>query len=425
MRIEILATAFFAVAMLHSFSTGFFAKLANNNQHHRILHFCLHWFSEVEIVFGFWALIFLLVRALLEGPGSVVTFHKSLSLTESFFIFSIILIASTRAIVTLARRLLLGFSHLLARVIKIPLVTIQFFSLMTLGPLFGSVITEPAAITITALLLYRMIKKNEVPENFLYSAIAFLFVNVSIGGALTPYAAPPILMVARPWGWGLREVFLNLGLPGLTGIILNNFFLTFYYRKKFSTFLSPLEADHYPIPAWVTVAHIGFLFVIVNFAHHSEVFLPVTFLFVIFSLFTKKHQDGLKYKEALLVAFFLYGLIVFGNLQTWWLNDLLLQLGSKALFVGATCLTAVTDNAALTYLGSQVEGLSNISKWSLTAGALVGGGLTILANAPNAAGFAVLSSEFKDGTLNALKLFKAALFPTAVAFVCYYASLFA
>jgi hypothetical protein len=56
------------------------------------------------------------------------------------------------------------------------------------------------------------------------------------------------------------------------------------------------------------------------------------------------------------------------------------------MYFGATALTAITDNAALTYLGSLVEGVSDQLKYALVAGAVSGGGLTVIANAPNPAG---------------------------------------
>lgn len=415
-----VATTLFVVALLHSFSTGFVSRLSKIFSEKNIFHHLLHWLSEVEIVFGFWALTFLLYLGISEGPAQVFQFHSSLNITEAFFIFCIMLVASTRAIVTLARRGIYFVSALIERFVRIPKLHAQFFGLMTLGPLLGSIITEPAAITIAALLLFRMIDIEKTPQGFVYVILAFLFVNVSVGGALTPYAAPPILMVARPWAWGLKEVFINLGIPGLISILISNSILLFHYRKKLIDYLIPLEPDHYPVPHWVTAFHSIILLCIIYFAHSVQVFVPLTFLFIAFTQLTKPYQDGLKYKESLLVAFFLYGLIVFGSLQSWWLNGLIAGMSSQSLFFGAITLTAVTDNAALTYLGSQIENLSEISKWSLTAGALVGGGLTILANAPNAAGFAILSSKFEGHTLNAWKLFKAALLPTGVALLCYY-----
>ena len=90
-------------------------------------------------------------------------------------------------------------------------------------------------------------------------------------------------------------------------------------------------------------------------------------------------------------------------------------LSPDVLFWGAMVLTALTDNAALTYLGSLVDGTSQAWRYMLVAGAVTGGGLTVIANAPNPAGFAILKSEFTDGTISAAPLFAAALVPTLIA----------
>ncbi|MNE51832.1 hypothetical protein D3C80_1464790 [compost metagenome] len=90
-------------------------------------------------------------------------------------------------------------------------------------------------------------------------------------------------------------------------------------------------------------------------------------------------------------------------------------MDSTAVFFGATALTAITDNAALTYLGSLVEGLSDEFKVALVAGAVTGGGLTVIANAPNPAGVSILRGKFEGSTINALGLLIAALPPTLVA----------
>lgn len=83
---------------------------------------------------------------------------------------------------------------------------------------------------------------------------------------------------------------------------------------------------------------------------------------------TREYQDDLKLREGLLVGFFLAGLVTLGSLQAYWLKPLLQSLNGGALFFGATGLTALTDNAALTYLGSLVEGISDELKYALVAG---------------------------------------------------------
>jgi len=119
------------------------------------------------------------------------------------------------------------------------------------------------------------------------------------------------------------------------------------------------------------------------------------FLFFIgFTIAYERYQNPLIIKEALLVAFFLAGLVVLGGIQGWWITPVLLSMDSSAVYYGATGLTALTDNAALTYLGSLVEGLSDEFKLALVSGAITGGGLTVIANAPNPAGVSILRKHF-------------------------------
>ena len=125
-------------------------------------------------------------------------------------------------------------------------------------------------------------------------------------------------------------------------------------------------------------------------------------------------------KEGLLVGFFLGGLVVLGGLQQWWLQPLISELQAGTLFLGAIGLTALTDNAALTYLGSLVEGISDTAKYALVAGAVTGGGLTVIANAPNPAGFAILKECFDEQSISPLFVFLAALIPTTIAAACFY-----
>jgi Putative Na+/H+ antiporter len=149
--------------------------------------------------------------------------------------------------------------------------------------------------------------------------------------------------------------------------------------------------------------------------HHPEAFFGLFLLFLGLAEAYRRHHDRLLLREGLMVAFFLAGLVVLGGQQRWWLQDVLSRLDETTLFYGAAALTAITDNALLTYLGSLVEGVTADYKYALVAGAVAGGGLTVIANAPNPAGFAILKDNFEDQSINALGLFLAALPPTLVA----------
>lgn len=417
MSIEVLSTVFLAVALIHSFLTPVFAKLSKKFPEGSSSEAFFHLLAEVEVVFGFWAFIFLTVWAIFYGVTPMMEYQQSLQMTEPLFVFCIMILASTRPVVTVARTFLLSVVKVLNRVLPVDEKLIQMFVLLGVGPLLGSFITEPAAITILALLLYRML--DGVDEKLLYGTLALLFVNISVGGGLTHFAAPPILIVAHKFGWGLKDVFSQIGEAVICATLVNAFLFCVLFKNSIKTQIKKLEPENYPMPLWITVTHLLFLVLIVMTAHHDKVFMGLFLIFIGLTTVTKKYQDGLKFKEAFLVAFFLAGLIVFGSLQKWWLTPILQAMTDKTLYFVATGLTAITDNAALTYLGSQVEGLTEASKWAMVSGAITGGGLTILANAPNPAGFAILSERFPQKSLNALKLLKAALIPTAVA-ICFF-----
>ena len=121
----------------------------------------------------------------------------------------------------------------------------------------------------------------------------------------------------------------------------------------------------------------------------------------------------------MLVLFFWAGLVVLGGQQQWWLEPLLRGMDATTVYAGATALTAVTDNAALTYLGSLVEGLSDEFKYALVTGAVTGGGLTVIANAPNPAGFAILRGSFEDEAIHPLGLLIAAMPATLIAVIAF------
>ncbi|NBX20159.1 MAG: hypothetical protein EBR58_01665, partial [Betaproteobacteria bacterium] len=145
-------------------------------------------------------------------------------------------------------------------------------------------------------------------------------------------------------------------------------------------------------------------------------------LFLFFLGYTQAYarfQSPLILKEGLLVGFFLAGLVVLGGMQQWWLQPIVSSLAPTELFFGALVLTAVTDNAALTYLGSLIQGITPAAQYMLVAGAVAGGGLTVIANAPNPAGVALLRQGFEDQSIGAGGLLLGALLPTAVAAACF------
>jgi hypothetical protein len=410
-----LCAAAFLLAIVHTFCTPYFERLAHRQPAHAGLW---HWLGEVEVVFGVWALLMLLAMAALVGGEATVEYIDTRNYTEPLFVFAIMVMAATRAVLQAATRLVNGLTRALLVVLPLPGSHAHFFVLMSVVPLLGSLITEPAAMTLAALMLGQQYFSRGLSETCRYAILGTLLVNISIGGTLTHFAAPPVLMVAGTWGWDAAFMFNQFGWKAALAVLANTVLLALIFRRELAAL--PLQtnderASAPPVPLFLITLHLLFLLGVVVFAHHPAIFLGLLLFFMGIAHAYEQHQDRLILKEALLVAFFLAGLVVLGGQQAWWLKPLLLAMDADAVFIGAIALTAFTDNAALTYLGSLVEGLSEGFKYALVAGAVTGGGLTIIANAPNPAGIALLRNHFSDSTVSPVGLLRAAVLPTLIA----------
>lgn len=412
---EVFATVLFGLAVLHTFTVKRFQHWAHRYQEGSVGENLFHFLGEVEVVFGLWAAALCAGIATFESPHAAIEYIESRNYTEPLFVFAIMTMAATRPILALAEGLIGG----VARLIPGNRRRSFYISALILGPLLGSFITEPAAMTVVALILLKKFYAGDVSKRFKYATLGVLFVNVSIGGTLTHFAAPPVLMVAAKWNLGISEMLGLVGWKAAIAVTINTIGAAVLLRKDFAKDPPVEETDALmKLPWWMYVTHVGFIAFTVLTAHHAAVFIAAFLFFLGMVQVTGEYQTELKLKEALLVGFFLGGLVVLGGMQGWWIQPLLAKMDAGVLFVGTTGLTAVTDNAALTYLGSLVEGLSDESKMALLKGAVAGGGLTVIANAPNPAGFAILHKAFGDEGISPLGLLAGAAIPTLVAMVC-------
>jgi hypothetical protein len=407
--VEVVSALLFALALIHTFTAKQLDRLGRRFPRHDGL---FHLLGEVEVVFGFWAMVLLVAMTLLQGWDAAVDYAESRKYTEPLFVFVIMVIAASHPVLEVLRKTVAALARLLP--LATPLAT-AWLCLAVL-PLLGSLVTEPAAMTLAALLLAPLVFRPGIPEWLKYLSLGVLFVNVSIGGTLTSYAAPPVLMVAATWGWDSSFMAATFGWKAALAVLVNASVATALLRPHLRDAGGPARDPALPsVPLAVSGIHLAFLAGVVITAHHPVVFMGLLLFFLGYTTAYAHYQQPLLIKEALLVAFFLAGLVVLGGMQEWWLQPIVSSLDATALFFGALALTAITDNAALTYLGSLIEGLSDASKYALVAGAVAGGGLTVIANAPNPAGVALLRGGFNDGTIGAGGLLAGALAPTAVA----------
>ncbi len=411
---ELGASIIFAIAVLHTFSTSYFEVLAKTSPKHSGLW---HLLGEVEIVFGFWAAILIIFMWLANDLSTAKDYANHRSFTEPLFVFSIMVVAGSKPILNIASQILYGLSKMAQSVLRSKQAPTLYFLILSITPLLGSLITEPAAMTLAAFLLRDLVYRHKCSNALLYGTLGILFVNISIGGTLTNFAAPPVLMVASTWSWSSAFMFANFGFESCIAIFINAIAATLIFHRQL---IEPeSKAAQSKMPVTTTFIHLLFLAGIVGFAHDPVIFMWLLLFFIGYTTAYPKHQSPLILREALLVGFFLAGLVVLGGLQGWWLQPILENMSPTAVFYGSLALTAITDNAALTYLGSLVSGTSPEFKLALVGGAVAGGGLTVIANAPNPAGIAILRANFPNTAVSAGYLLLAALPPTLVTILVY------
>jgi Na+/H+ antiporter NhaD/arsenite permease-like protein len=455
---NVVATIIFFLAVVHTFLATTFNKMAhkfevehraNVSSHERIyvggrqpVSFkatLFHFFGEVEAIFGIWLIPLLISLVLMEPDGfaTVAVYIDTRNYTEPIFVVIIMAIASSRPVIQIAESAMRSVAS-----IGKESPAAWWLSILIVAPVLGSFITEPAAMTIAALLLGQQFYQLDPSPTFKYATLGLLFVNISVGGTLTHFAAPPVLMVADTWHWDLPYMFTNFGWRAVLGVIVATAIYYFIFRKNFASLKERAnefkaskssEPKPEPAPLWVIFVHLGFVAWTVLTLHHPAFFIGGFLFFLAFTMATHHHQYDIQLKSPLLVGFFLAGLVTHGGLQGWWISPVLSSLAEVPLFIGATILTAFNDNAAITFLASQVPAFSPdilvagnwVSKtgsalanaqgleYAVVAGAVTGGGLTVIANAPNPAGQSILNKHFKNG-ISPIGLLLGALFPTLI-----------
>jgi hypothetical protein len=409
--VQVVAAAIFALALIHTFSTKYFEHLAHTRPTHAGIW---HLLAEVEIVFGFWAMVLMVFMIVAQGQHDAIAYLDSRNFTEPMFVFAIMVIAGSRPVLQVAS----ASVQAMVKAVPLPKAMAFYFIALAIVPLLGSFITEPAAMTLAALLMRDTIF-GKVSSRLRYATLGVLFVNISIGGTLTHFAAPPVLMVAAKWNFDFHYMITHIGWKAAIAVFINATAITVLFAKELKGLEYSGKSPYTGVSAWMVALHLLFLVGVVTFAHHPAAFTAIFLLFMGIATAYPQFQDRLILREGLLVAFFLGGLVVLGGMQQWWLQPTLMSMDETAIYFGATALTAITDNAALTYLGSLVEGLSDEFKYALVTGAVTGGGLTIIANAPNPAGASILKGTFSEGAINPLGLLAAAALPTLVAIGCF------
>ena len=424
---NLISLIIFACAVIHTFFASKITQLAdwikkrNGKGQAAFLVEILHFMGEVEVIFGIWTIPLIVAMSIYYDWSTALHYLNGIDYNEAMLIVVIMALASTAPIVALAEKCLKSVAKLGSGSVQA-----WWWSILTLAPLLGSLITEPAAMTIAALMLSKQFYSYQPSRRLAYATLGLLFTNISVGGAMTNFAAPPVLIVSKTWNWSTSFMFTNFGMKALIGILIANFLYYFIFRKEFSQMEAKRKEQAVAstetkdsIPLWVTITNVFFLAWIVVHAHYPVIYIGSFLLFLGFYRATSNFQATLDLKPAILVGLFLAGLLVHGSLQAWWISPLLSKASKEALMAMSMVLTAFNDNAEITFLASLIPNFDASLKYAVVSGALAGGGLTLIANAPNLTGQSILYRFFYPG-ISTLHLFLGALVPAIVMGFCFY-----
>lgn len=429
---RIATLVIFLAAIAHTLLAHHFTSLANKIAHKynkkskkkiSVLAEILYFLGEIEVVFALWVIPLVIVITLFLGWPNTVEYLNSRIYIEPFFIVVVMSIASTRPVVKIASQ---GV-HLIGKFFG-DSPSSWWLAILTLGPIFGSIITEVAAMTIAALLLREKIYFYNPTKRLAYGTMGLMFTNFSVGGVLTNFAAPPALTLSRCWSWDVGDFFSQFGWRVLLGIAIVNCLYFLVMKKDFiklkKRIASPDRSSGFDekegaIPVWITLVHLFFLGWTITMANYLPIFLGSYLIFLGFHQATRDYQNSLNLKRPLMVGLFLAGLVIHSGFQGWWIERILGDLGYGAMMLTGTVLTAFNENTTVAHLACLVGELSPKVQYALVSGLVAGGGLTIMAHAPNPAGQALLRPFFKKG-ISSWNVFLAALIPTLIFLALFY-----
>lgn len=405
----------FGLAVLHAFCTGWLHQLGQffqrrleakhrakgrifqaEKRHSFIAEVC-YFLGEVEVVFSLWVIPLIIAISYQYSWHAALAYLNSRNYTEPLFVVVVMVLTSTRPVLQLSEQII----QCIAR-IGGGSVGAWWFTLLTIGPFLGSLITEPAAMTITALILSKRFFLLQPRKRFAYATLGLLFTNISMGGILTHFAAPAVLIVADKWNWTTPFMFMVFGWKALISVVISNTAYFMVFRKDLEQLRqvrirSTGELPEPFIPVWLTVVHVGFVVWLVIASHDLIVLVGTFLIFLGFFQATRPHQRPLNLRPPLLVGLFLAGLVIHGGLQGWWIEPLLSEVNQFSLLALTLVLSPVNDNASITYLGSLVPNFTLGQQYAVMTGAVTAGGLTVIANGPNPAGVQLLRHHFKGG----------------------------
>ncbi|WP_213357473.1 putative Na+/H+ antiporter [Chlamydiifrater phoenicopteri] len=419
----------FSLSLVHMFLTPYFYKVCENYAHKKmvypeqrekygVLSELFKILSRVELVFILWSAPLFFWFLITEGTRLSIAYFSSRNYIFPFFVVVIVLFIESRPIVYLGERLLSKIANFGK---KSPAA--WWWTILLVSPFITPLIKETGTMVLACVLLVAKFFPFSPSKKFSYATAGLLFSNVSIGGMLFPITSRAVFLINSKLRWSAVFVLKYFSWKAFLAILVSTTIYYLIFRKEFQAFPStiPSRKTSEAVPWWVVVVHILFLVAVIFVRHIPVILVGVVLTFLGFRALTIMYQSPISFTKVGMVGLFFSGLILFGDLQEWWVLALMEKVSYEGHMIISFIMSMFLDNALVNYLIFKLPSANDCYHYLAISGAMSAGGLTLMANVPNIIGYLLLRPSFKVRSVSLVWLFVAALPPAVISALIFWA----
>lgn len=423
------ATLLFFFSIVHTFLTPWFYNRFQICQHRKTifperwkkylwLSECYRLLGKVEIVFILWAVPLFLLFLCTEGYKMTISYFNSRNYIFSLFIIIMLILLESRPIVYLSERI---FSSIAKIGKQSP--RCWWWTLMIATPLSSVLLKETGAMIIATALLARNFYKFSPSTRFAYATMGLLFSNISLGGLTTGLSSRALFIILPSVKWGNGFILKYFCWKAIIAMLVSTTVYYLIFRKEFARFPklvtgSSSVKEH--IPKWIICVHILLICAVILARFVPLLMVAILMFYLGFQKFTIFYQRPIRIGKACFVGLFYAGLVIFGELQEWWVLELMHRMSDFGYMMTSYVLSIFLDNALVNYLVHNLPVATDCFLYLVIAGCMSAGGLTIISNIPNIVGYLALRPFFPSSSFSLGWLFLFALGPSIIAVMTFW-----
>lgn len=427
--LQVGASALFFCAIIHIFLTPWLGRLHRLYQHKKmmfpgrwkqylLLSECFGFLNKIELVFIVWAVPLFVIFVCCEGYRVAMAYFNSRNYVSSLFIMIMLIFLESRPIECLSERI---FSNIAKLGYQSP--KCWWWTIMLFAPLSTFFLKETGAMIIGATLLAKHFYRFYPSSRFGYATLGLLFSNISIGGLLTAFSSRALFIILPSVKWGNEIVIKHFCWKAVLSMLISTTIYYFVFKKEFHSFprsvvnKAVVEDD---IPYWVILVHIVLVGLLISTNTIPLFMMAILIFYLGFQRFTIFYQHSINISKTCCVGLFYAGLVIFGELQEWWVLELMHRMSDFGYMLTSYGLSIFLDNALVNYLVHNLPVATDCYLYLVITGCMSAGGLTIISNMPNIVGYLIIKPAFQVPSFSMWRLFISAAVPSVLALLVFW-----